>query len=112
MRHGLLVKTDMFISTRSIRSKLLCLVQIHISAVIRISLFHRKEDIRMFRKTMRTISLGMLVIAVIFVICALSNPGLGSVFYIGSFRVGINLVHWNHVSFLKVKNNFYLMYID
>lgn len=37
---------------------------------------------------MRLISLVMFVIAVIFVLCALSNPGLGRTLYIGNWRFG------------------------
>lgn len=40
------------------------------------------------RKLLRRISLLMLVIAVIFVFCALSNPALGRTIYIGSFAFG------------------------
>lgn len=40
------------------------------------------------RKRMRLLSLVMLVIAVIFVLCALSNPGLGRTLYIGNWRFG------------------------
>ena len=40
------------------------------------------------RKTLRRISLGMLVIAVIFVACALSCPQCGRTVYIGNFRFG------------------------
>lgn len=39
------------------------------------------------RTQLRLISGGMLLIAILFVLCALSNPQLGHVFYIGSFRV-------------------------
>ena len=39
-------------------------------------------------KRLRRISLIMLVIAVIFVLCALSNPQLGHAIYIGNFRFG------------------------
>ncbi len=43
----------------------------------------------MKRKTLfRLISLVMLVIAVIFVICALSCPTLGTTIYIGDFKFG------------------------
>ena len=46
----------------------------------------------MTRKTrLRLISCIMLVIAVLFVLCAVSNPQLGSVFYIGKFRVGADV---------------------
>ena len=38
------------------------------------------------RRILRRISLVMLVIAVIFVFCALSNPQLGHAIYIGNFR--------------------------
>lgn len=40
------------------------------------------------RKRMRLLSLVMFVIAVIFVLCALSNPGLGRTLYIGNWRFG------------------------
>lgn len=40
---------------------------------------------------LRLISLAMLVIAVIFVICALSNPALGSAFYIFGIRIGADV---------------------
>lgn len=43
------------------------------------------------RIVLRLISLGMLVIAIIFVACALSNPTLGSVFYIGSIPIGVDV---------------------
>jgi hypothetical protein len=48
-----------------------------------------KEGLEMSkRKKLRLISLVMLVIAVIFVFCALSNPGLGRTLYIGNWRFG------------------------
>ena len=37
---------------------------------------------------LRRISLVMLVVAVVFVFCALSNPALGRTIYIGSFAFG------------------------
>lgn len=37
---------------------------------------------------LRLTSLAMLVVAGIFVICALSNPALGSAFYIFGIRIG------------------------
>ena len=40
------------------------------------------------RKRLRRISLVMLVVAVVFVFCALSNPALGRTIYIGSFAFG------------------------
>ena len=40
------------------------------------------------RKLLRRISLAMLLIAVVFVFCALSNPALGRTIYIGSFAFG------------------------
>ena len=40
------------------------------------------------RKRLLRVSLLMLVIAVIFVFCALSNPALGHTIYIGSFAFG------------------------
>jgi len=40
------------------------------------------------RRKMRLASLVMFVIAVIFVFCALSNPGLGRTLYIGDWRFG------------------------
>lgn len=46
----------------------------------------------MARRILRYISLGMFIGAIIFVCCALANPGLGSVFYIGSFKVDITVM--------------------
>ena len=43
------------------------------------------------RKILRLISLAMLIVAVVFVFCALSNPALGSVFYIGSIKIGADI---------------------
>lgn len=43
------------------------------------------------RRILRLISLVMLVVAVIFVFCALSNPTLGNVIYIGTFKFGSDL---------------------
>lgn len=40
------------------------------------------------RKTFRLMSLVMLMIAAVFVFCALSNPTLGRTIYIGSFAFG------------------------
>ena len=51
-------------------------------------------------RTLRLISLAMLIVAVVFVLCALSNPGLGRVFYIGSIRIGAD-----------VKRIFYAVYV-
>ena len=42
-------------------------------------------------RVLRLISLVMLIAAGIFVFCALSNPALGSVFYIGSLRIGADI---------------------
>ena len=43
------------------------------------------------RKTLKLISLIMLIMAVVFVFCALSNPALGKVFYIGSIKIGADI---------------------
>lgn len=40
------------------------------------------------RKVLRFVSLIMLIVAVIFVFCALSCPTLGQVFYIGNIEIG------------------------
>lgn len=40
------------------------------------------------RRTFRLISLVMLIVAAVFVFCALSNPTLGKTIYIGSFVFG------------------------
>ena len=42
-------------------------------------------------KILRSISLVMLIVAVVFVFFALSNPALGSVFYIGSIKIGADI---------------------
>ena len=41
--------------------------------------------------TLRLISLAMLIVAVVFVLCALSNPGMGKVFYIGGIKIGADV---------------------
>ena len=43
------------------------------------------------RRILRLISLVMLIVAVVFVFCALSNPALGKVFYIGSIKIGADI---------------------
>lgn len=43
------------------------------------------------RRTLRLISLVMLIVAVAFVFCALSNPALGKVLYIGSIKIGADI---------------------
>ena len=43
------------------------------------------------RRTLRLVSLVMLIVAVVFVFCALSNPALGKVFYIGSIKTGADI---------------------
>lgn len=40
------------------------------------------------RTALRLISLAMFIVAVIFVVCALSAPTLGRTFYIGSIAIG------------------------
>ena len=40
------------------------------------------------KRTLRWISLAMLIVAVIFVFCALSAPNLGRTIYIGNFEFG------------------------
>lgn len=40
------------------------------------------------KTVLRLVSLAMLVIAVVFVLCALSNPQLGRVIHIGGFEFG------------------------
>ena len=43
------------------------------------------------RRALRLISLVMLIVAIVFVLCVLSNPGLGKVFYIGSIKIGADI---------------------
>ncbi|MGN1398417.1 MAG: hypothetical protein ACI4WG_00230 [Erysipelotrichaceae bacterium] len=43
------------------------------------------------KRTLRLISLVMLIVAVVFVLCALSNPALGQVIYIGTLEFGPDL---------------------
>ena len=42
-------------------------------------------------RRLRLISLVMLIVVVVFVFCALSNPALGKVFYIGSIKIGADI---------------------
>ena len=51
-------------------------------------------------RTLQLISLAMLIVAVVFVLCALSNPGMGKVFYIGGIKIGAD-----------VKRAFYAVYV-
>ena len=44
------------------------------------------------KRMLKLISFVMLIIAVVFVICALSCPTLGSTIYIGDFAFGVE--HW------------------
>jgi len=41
------------------------------------------------RKKLRIISLIMLIVAIVFVYCAISNPALGSVFYIFGIKISV-----------------------
>ena len=43
------------------------------------------------KKKLRLISLAMMIIAVIFVFCALSNPAFGRTFYVFGFAIGADL---------------------
>ncbi len=43
------------------------------------------------RTVLRLISLAMFIVAVIFVVCALSAPNLGRTFYIGSIAIGVKV---------------------
>jgi len=52
------------------------------------------------KKKLRIASGVMLVVAIVFVVCALSNPALGTAFYIFGFRVGAAI--WR---------KFYLLYL-
>ncbi len=42
----------------------------------------------MTKKTLRLISLIMFIVAIVFVLCAVSNPALGQTIYIGAFAFG------------------------
>ena len=59
------------------------------SAQIRADSNLTKERNRMkTRRTFRLISLVMLIVAAVFIFCALSNPAFGKTIYIGSFVFG------------------------
>ena len=47
----------------------------------------------MLKIVLRTISIIMFIVAVVFIAVALSNPALGGVFYIGDFRVDADVLH-------------------
>ena len=51
-------------------------------------------------RALRLVSLAMLIAAIVFVLCVLSNPGLGKVFYIGGIKIGAD-----------VKRAFYAVYV-
>ena len=50
---------------------------------------------------LRIIGLIMLFAAVVFVACALSNPALGTAFYIGGVRIGAKAVPYTHLDVYK-----------
>ena len=52
------------------------------------------------RRVLRLISLAMLIVAAVFVLCAMSNPGLGRVFYICGIKIDA-----------EVKRAFYTVYV-
>lgn len=43
------------------------------------------------KKRLRIISLVMLIVAMIFVFCALSNPAMGVAFYVFGIRIGADI---------------------
>ena len=61
------------------------------------------------KKTLRLISLGMFIIAAIFVVVALTHPEMGGVFYIGKFQV--NSSHWQvcYILYAMVMVAFFVM---
>lgn len=54
------------------------------------------------KRILRLISLFMFMAAVIFVACALSCPTCGSVFYIGSIRIGVEVWHAFYLCYVIV----------
>lgn len=66
---------------------------------------HKSERSVFFLKTkaiLRIVSLAMLIAAAVFVLCALSNPGLGRVFYIGSIKIGADVKRIFYAAYLIV----------
>lgn len=51
-------------------------------------------------RVLKLLSLAMLIVAIVFVFCALSNPALGKVFYIGGIKIGA-----------EMKRAFYAVYV-
>ena len=47
----------------------------------------------MLKIVLRTISIIMFLVAVVFIAVALSNPTLRSVFYIGNIRIDVDVMH-------------------
>lgn len=47
----------------------------------------------MLKIVLRTISIIMFLVAVVFIAVALSNPSLGGVFYIGNIRIDVDVMH-------------------
>ena len=60
------------------------------------------------RVFMRVLSLIMLVIAVVFVLVAVSTPTLGSVIYIGEFRFGVEQWRVCYVIYVVVMAAFFV----
>ena len=60
------------------------------------------------RRKLLTIGLCMLLIAVIFVLCALSNPTLGSTIRIGDFMIGAEIWRMGYLAYLLVMIGMFL----
>ena len=54
------------------------------------------------KRIMRSISLVMLAAAAVFVVCALSNPTLGSTVYIGSLALGAEQWRIGYMAYILV----------
>ena len=54
------------------------------------------------KKTLRVVSLLMLLVAIIFVLCAISDPALGRAVYIGPFRFGAEQWRICYAAYLAV----------
>ena len=46
---------------------------------------------RKLKRILRWVGIGMCLVAVVFLSIALSHPELGTVFYIGSWRIGVEV---------------------
>lgn len=60
------------------------------------------------KKVLRIISGFMIGIFVVYILCAVSNPAMGELFYIGSFRVDAYVMRVFYVCYILVATGLFI----